>query len=167
MRIETGYIKRLTVSLIFFIMERGLQSASGKDAELRMEASSLPEGYVIRMGILNSSPQFAVQVKNGRFIRLKERAARADLTISFKHLNAAFKVLTAQSGTPQAYAESRMTVRGNLNSAMITVRCLNILQGYLYPAFINRRVMKRVPPMTMKKHLIRFAVYMFGIPFGL
>lgn len=164
---SSAAFKLLTIRTIFFIMERGISSLSGKDADITREIKALPEGYVIRMNILNYTPQFAIKVKDGKFVRLDKRDAAADLTISFKHPAAALKVLTAQAGTPQAYSENRMCVKGNLNSAMITVRCMAILQGYLYPAFINRRVMRRVPPMTPKKHMIRLAVYLLGIPFGL
>jgi hypothetical protein len=46
-------------------------------------------------------------------------------------------------------------------------RCLNTLLTLLYPKFICKRLLKRVPPMPLKKWLVKAVVNVVGVPFGL
>ena len=84
-----------------------------------------------------------------------------------KNIESAVLIFTAQIGTPQGYAEHRMSIKGDIGQAMSLIRCLNIVQAYLFPKIISKRILKRVPNFTIKKHLNRFIIYFVGIPFGI
>jgi hypothetical protein len=70
-------------------------------------------------------------------------------------------------GTPQGYAEHRMSVKGDLAKAMSLIRCLNLVEFYLFPGFIARRILKRLPAMNLRRFGLRLHVYFLGIPFGI
>lgn len=91
----------------------------------------------------------------------------ADLVVNFKNLECAFLVCTGQLGPAQGYAEHRMSIKGDLSQAMAYIRCLNILEAYLFPKIISRRIMKRVPPMGLRKQAVRLVIHLMGIPLGL
>jgi len=75
----------------------------------------------------------------------------ADLVINYKNIECAFMVLTPQKGIPQAFAEHRMSVVGYLGDAMIFTRCINIVLCYLYPRFINKRLLRPCPLFGLEK----------------
>jgi len=159
-------LKLLIARLSLFSLGRAFQTSSALDEDIRRELTAWPEGYAVIMKIGPQGPAM-VLVKEGDRMRYHgEKERPADLLLTFKHLEAAFPVLTAQIGTPQAFAQNRATLKGDLSQALRLIRCLDMVQGYLFPNLIKKRIMKRVPPMTPKKMFNRFLVYMLGIPLG-
>ncbi len=161
------WFKILVAKIVFFVLGRAFQSATKHDPDIKKEISVWREGFVLIMRVLPNGPRMVLEKLNGR---LKYRGAKyddGDLVISFKNIECAFLVLTPQVGAAQAFAERRMTVKGDLGNAMIFTRCLTILLGHLYPQFICRRLVKRVAPMPLKKQMIKLVINVVGIPFGL
>jgi hypothetical protein len=146
---------------------RALQSASIHDDEVKNEISSWIEGFKIKMFISPNGPSMLIEKKGGILKYIGNKNEEADLVINFKNIECAFMVLTPQKGIPQAFAEHRMSVIGDVADAMIFTRCINIVLCYLYPRFINKRLLRRVPSLGFKKQLNRFVIYLLGIPFGL
>jgi hypothetical protein len=91
------------------------------------------------------------------------KAPDADAVIEFKSLDAALLVLTGQIGIDRAYAEHRFSLKGDLFSiGMPLVRCLYIVESYLFPKSIAKKILKRWP----KRSSSGFAVYfhtIFGV----
>lgn len=108
-----------------------------------------------------------LEKRNGRLRYLGSKKKPADLIISFKTVEAAFLVMSAQLSTPQSYAEHRATLKGDSTAAMSLIRCLNIVQAYLFPKVLSRRVLKRVPEMTPSRMAARAAVLGIGVPLSL
>ena len=77
----------------------------------------------------------------------------ADLTISFKHIKHAFLTLSFQESTARAFANDRMLLDGDLNLAMIIVRCLDRMETLVLPKFIAKRAVKHYPPIAMSEKL--------------
>ncbi|MCJ7689563.1 MAG: hypothetical protein MUO60_09635 [Clostridiaceae bacterium] len=69
----------------------------------------------------------------------------ADLSIYFKNIEAALLVLTGRIGIAQAFAEHRFIVKGDIMESMSLVRCLNIVEAYLFPNFIVKKILIKVP----------------------
>jgi hypothetical protein len=67
----------------------------------------------------------------------------ATLLVTFKSVDGALPVLLGQKAILQAFAEHRATVRGDLALAMSLVRCLHVVEGYLFPDFMTRRILPR------------------------
>lgn len=157
--------KKFLIKILLFFVGRGMQSASKYDPDVKKEIEAYPDNLTITMNILPNGSSMTIQ-KQGSALQYIQNVQQPDLTISFKNIESAFMVLTAQIGTPQAYAEHRISVKGNVTYAVIFTRCMKILQGYLFIGIINKRIMKRLPPMPLKKQLIRIYIYTIGIPFG-
>jgi hypothetical protein len=161
-------IKKIMCSVLLFCLGRGFQTVSGFDPDVKKEIEGWNEGFGILFEVAPEGPYLHLRKEKSRIRFLGLSKADADLVIQFKNIEAAFMVLTAQMGTPQAFAEHRISVRGNLPEAMRLIRCLNYVQYYLFPAFIAGKVMKRLPPIPAGRLLSgRAYVYLFGVPLGL
>lgn len=157
----------LVLKIVLFILGRGFQSIAARDEEVKREVESWEESFSILFEVLPSGPYLYLQKQNGRLRTLGLVRNEADLVISFKTLGTAFLIFTGQMGTPQGYAEHRISVQGDLVRAMSLIRCLNLVEFYLFPGFIARGILKRLPPMTMRRFALRLHVYFLGIPFGI
>ena len=58
-----------------------------------------------------------------------------------------------------AYAQHSFTLQGNINAAMGFVRAMEITEGYLFPSFWAKRILKRLP----KKRIPTLGVYVFAL----
>jgi len=161
-------IKKILCSALLFCLGRGFQAVSGTDPEIEKEIEAWDEGFSILFEVAPEGPFLHLRKGKDRMLFAGMRSAEADLVVHFKNIEAAFMVLTTQMGTPRAFAEHRIGVRGNIPEAMRLIRCLNYVQYYLFPAFIVGRVMKRLPPIPAGRLLSgRARVYLMGIPLGL
>jgi len=161
------WFKALIAKIVFIVLGRAFQSGAKHDPDIKKEVSAWPEGFILIMNVLPFGPRMAMEKTNGR---LKYRGTKhddGDLVVNFKNLECAFLVLTPQIGSAQAFAERRMTVKGDIAYAMAFTRCLNTLLTLLYPKFICKRLLKRVPPMSLKKLMVKVVVNVVGVPFGL
>jgi hypothetical protein len=157
-------IKRFIVKANFFILGRGLQAASRFDSQVKNEVSDWDEGFTVMMKVQPRGPSLAWKKSNGRMKYVGSKAVKADLTVVMKNLESALLMMTAQIGTAQAYAQHRLGLEGSIVDAMTLTRCLNSAETYLFPKFISKKILKRPPKMGIKKHCIRFLVYL-GIIF--
>ncbi len=162
--------KTVTARVAFRVLGKALQSASRRDDVIRYEISRWPEGATVLFKVLPFGPRMGLEKEDGR---LRYRGSKieedeADLVIYFKNLESAMLVLTPQRSIPQAFAEHRLSVKGDLSQAVALTRCINQVQALLYPNWIARRVMKRVPAVPFgTRQAQRLRLYALGIPFGL
>lgn len=157
----------MVVKIVLFVLGRGFQCLAARDAAIKKEVAGWEESFSIMFRILPRGPYMTLQKINGRMRYTGMQECNADLIINFKNLESAFMVFTAQLGTAQGYAQHRLSVEGDISRAMSLIRCLNIVEFYLFPALIARRILKRMPSMSLKKFGLRIYVYLLGIPFGL
>ena len=182
--------KEATVKSVFLFLGTAFEAAAKRDPDIKKEVSSWNNGFTLSMNILPYGPYMTFEKVDNRLyyrgVRLKDRnndikereakgeAAQSrdvklqdiDVIVNFKNIECAFMVLTPQMGTPQAYAERRLLVKGDLVKIMSFSRCLNILLAHLYPKFVYASLMKRPPRMGFKKQLVRLMI-MADIAVGL
>jgi hypothetical protein len=159
--------KSLVIKIVFFLLGRSFHSTSKLDPDIRKEIAHWEEGFTFMMKIFPNAPRMTVEKRRGILKYRGSAPESADLIITFKSLESAFLLFTAQCGTCQGFAESRFIVNGDIPLGMSLIRCLNIIQGYLFPSLISRLILKRVPPMPLYKHLVRLYIYLIGVPLGL
>jgi len=167
--IEPGHkgFKTLVIKIVFFLLGRSFHSTSKLDPDIKKEIALWEEGFSFMMKIFPNGPRMTVEKRRGILKYRGSAPESADLVITFKSLESAFLLFTAQCGTCQGFAESRFIVNGDIPMAMSLTRCLNVIQGYLFPSIISRLILKRVPPMPLYKQLVRLYIYLVGVPLGL
>ncbi len=161
------WFKEVVVKIVFFTLGRAFQSAVKVDSELKKEVTPWKDDFTLSMGVLPNGPKMAIRKKDNRIHYLGCHFSCSDLEINFKNIECAFLVLTPQIGAAQAFAERRLSVKGDLAIASSFTRCLNLIIAYLYPKFITEKLVKRVPPMPLKRQINRIYIYILGIPFGI
>ncbi len=164
-------IKTFIIKLMFFFFGRALQIVSTLDPDIRNEISRWPEDYLILYKVLPKGPRMALarnRLGHLEYRGGKVREAEADLTVAIKNVESAFLIFTFQIGMNQAYAQNRLSVRGDIPTAMSQMRVLNLTLAYMLPKFVVRKITMKVPEIRpLKKHLSRGLIYFFGIPFGI
>lgn len=163
----TKPFKTFVVKTVLFVLGRGFQTIAARDAEVKAEVDGWDNKLSIMFEISPNGPYMTLQKIDGSLRYMGLVKVNADLAVCFKNMDAAFSVFTAQISTPQSYAEHRISVRGDLPKVMSLMRCLDIVEFYLFPGLIARRIIKRMPQMTLKKFGLRLYTYFLGIPFGL
>lgn len=165
--------KRFKVGVIktaMFALGRAWQALYRFDTRLQTEVADWPEGYRLMFKVCPHGPQLVMEKDaQGRlnYCGLAGREEDVDLVIFFKNVECAFLIYTAQMGIPQAYAEHRMSVKGDLRYGLSVVRSMNVVETYIFPRLIAKQTVKRpveIPPV--KKHAVRLWTYLVGIPFG-
>ena len=160
-------IKNLVAKVSMISLGRSFQVASALDQTIQEEIRAWPEGFTIVMKVMPGGPCMVMTKIGERMKYMGGKEREADLLVMFKNLESALLVLTAQMGTPQAFAECRVSVKGNLTDAMIMTRCLNVTQAYLMPKFMGKKIMKRVPGIPFGQLIKnRAIIYTVGVPFG-
>lgn len=177
-------VKVLTAKIVFLFLGSAMEYAAKKDPDIKKEVDSWEDGFTLMMNVLPYGPYMTFEKKGGRLhfrgLKLKdknndikERIAKngrvkyhgaklknIDVIINFKNIESAFMILTPQMGVPQAYAERRVLVKGDLVKVMSFARVLTILLALLYPRFLCAPLVKRMPPMGFKKQIISLMVLM-------
>jgi hypothetical protein len=136
--------KRVVAGIVFAVMGRGIVACTRFDRRVRGEVASWPEGTTITLAILPGSPCTTVRKRGGEIEALGSHSdADSTLLVTFKSVDGAFPVLLGMKSILQSFAEHRATVRGDLALAMSLVRCLHVVEGYLFPDFMTRRILPR------------------------
>ncbi len=114
------------------------------DTRVLHELALFREGQAYSIEAGKGGPTLHVQWKNGRLLRLASPAAGAT-ALRIKSLPLAFRLFTGQMGLAQAYAWHAFTVQGDLAAVMAFARLVNIVEAYLFPRVITRRLMTDIP----------------------
>lgn len=138
--------KKLYVTIMMETVGRALQALSQQDALVQSEVAGLPNGFIFCMRVGTGQPALMV-MKDGdgtlRYLGAKAQA-EPDLTISIKHIELAFRMLSFQESTSQAFANDRMIVDGDVSLAVRMVRVLNRLESIILPDVVAQLAVKRV-----------------------
>lgn len=157
-----AYIQLVYVNLMIWLVGRLLEAASKVDKKIQEEIKALPSAFAFSMGVLPGGPEFIVQKQaSGMFYcKRKKDTIPADLIISFKHVKHAFLVLAFQESTARSFANDRMLLDGEINLAMIVVRCLDRMESLVLPKFIAVRAVKCYPTISFLEKL-RLAIEIY------
>ncbi len=159
-------IKKGIVWVVMFILGRSFQAASKMDPTIQRELLAWKEDIVVLIQVLPKGPGMCLQKKAGRIHFLIFKSKKPDLVINFKSIETAFPVMTGLMGVEMGFAQNRMTVLGDIPTALRLIRCINRLEAFLFPKILSRRILKKVPDLGFNDHLIRLRLYLTGILFG-
>ena len=159
--------KTLMVQAGLFLLGRALEAAAVLDPDVRREVATWNDPMTVMLHVHSRGPTMVLKKQDGVLRYAGARPVDADLTIFFKNLESAFLVFSAQMSSPQGSAEHRVSLKGDASQAMSLIRCMDIAQSYLFPKFIAQNVLKKVPPMTLKRAGVKAAILGVGIPVGL
>lgn len=135
--------QRTVCRVVLFFLFRALNALSTRDSRVAAETALWPEQRVLGLEV-PGGPSLYIARRGARLARLKACDA-PDILIRFKSVRDAFYVFTGQMGVAAAYAQHRFTVRGNVSETMGFVRCVDLAEGYLFPPFWAKSILKELP----------------------
>ncbi len=155
--------KSLVAKIIIWFLIRAIIASARLDSYVKEEVATWKDNSIIMLKVDDFGPSIAFK-KNGRRLNLIKvsEMENPDLAIYFKNIEAALLILTGQLGIAQAFAEHRYTLKGDVGFAMSFVRVLYIVEAYLFPQFITKKILKSMPDRDSS----RFKIYkatIFGV----
>ncbi len=163
---KKSIFKNAVVAVGFYALGRGTESTSKFNSNLKGELKAWEEGYLILLKVAPSGKELWLQ-KSGESMKwIGKQSKEADLIVVFKNLDTAFKIITTLSNVHTAFVQNRIMVYGDVSQSMVLIRILNIVQSYLFPPFLSKHVLKRVPKFSFAQHMGRIRVYTTGLLFG-
>ncbi len=160
--------KKVVLTVMFFVLGRAFVFTNKFDSSVKKEISEWPEGYKIIFYTAYHGPSMGLIKRNNRIIRAKIPLDNADLSIIFKNVDSAFLMMTAQMGIPVAFAEHRFILKGESHLAMSLIRCLNVVQTYLFPRIIAKRLIRKLPKIPWyRRYFYRLRIYLLTVPLGI
>lgn len=136
-------IKKYISKIVLFFLYRGFNIVSKIDSNVHGEVQKWQDGYTIKIQTCENGPSLLLKKQGSKIVRLK-KDQECNLEIIFKNLDSAFLLLTGRLGIAKAYCEHRFVLKGNIMEAMSLVRCLDIVETYLFPKFIVKHLVKEV-----------------------
>jgi len=162
------WFKVQLVKIVFFVLGRALQSASRFDPVIQEELKEWPDNLSIMYKVQPFGPDMMICKENGQLRKRLSSEEEATIIIYLKNIEYSFLLMTTQKGTVQAFLESAAYLKGDVPIAMSLIRILDRVQFYLFPRIIAKRVIKRLPSISLtSRYLGRLRLYFLGIPFGI
>lgn len=162
------WFKTIVCKVVMVILGRAFQVFSKHDHEILREVSAWPEGFILELNVLPLGPKLLLSKEDGKIKAVGKIEKKTDLSVNFKNIESAFLILTPLMGVPQGFAEHRFIVIGDVAKAMAFTRCLNRILAYLYPDFLCKNLMRRIPEISFQKRMAkRLYFYTIGLVTGL
>ena len=130
------------------VVGRMLAAASAEDPVVSTDLAPTPKGFEFALGVFPDDFLLVLRAEGeGRLRVVPRRDPRAPgLTLGFKHIAHAFRMLTFVDGTAEAFAADRVVVDGDVRHANRFLRALDRTISLTLPAALAGRVAKRVVP---------------------
>ena len=148
--------KALAATVLLFL-GRGLVAAARVDSRVRDEVSGWPDGTVVTIAVAPDGPSATWRWEGGTLSYLGGRSPLTpSLLVTYKSVDVALPVLLGMQGILSAFAQHRSTLAGDIGLGMSLVRCLHIVEAYLFPDVIGRRVLPGTP-VRERSHVRAYA----------
>jgi hypothetical protein len=148
--------RKTLAAIVLWVLGRGLVASARLDGRVRREVASWPDPSVVTLLIAPWGPRVSWRRTGNSLTALGSAEADPDLLVTFKSVDVALPCLLGAKGVLDAFAEHRSTVSGDLTHAMSILRCLHIVEGYLFPDIMTRRILPR-PAERSRGHLVAYA----------
>ena len=155
-------MKKLIAKIVLFFLYRGFKVVYKIDEKVKSEIDSWNEGFGIKIITCKNGPSLYIKKENGNIVRVKNKEEKAEIEILFKNFDSAFLLLTGRMGISKAYAQHRFLLKGNIMDAMSFVRCTDIVESYLFPKFITKRILKEVTKRKVNIFIVYIRVIIGG-----
>ena len=136
-------------ALVLQVLFRGFRVLYKNDERVRTEIDSWDRGLTLKLVCVPGGAVLAMRKSEHSGVKRLPRAQRAAITMRFKSVEGAARVLTGLMSVSEAYAEHFFTLEGDIYQTMSFVRCVEYAEAYLFPHFWSSRILKEVPEKRM------------------
>ena len=129
-------VARATVGALLSLTEEGLCAIGRTDSLAHEDVAGFPDGFTFEMNVLPSGPGLRVRKEGGRLLPDRD-CSRPTLSIRFKHLRHALRVIAMVDDVPKAIANDRLVIEGELSWAMRIGRITERMMRALVPRALS------------------------------
>ncbi len=144
-------IKHFIIYIVLQFLYRGLKVLYKNDSRIMYELDGWKSDKTLRLKIING-PSITFQYTYLKGIE-KLNCHDIDIDIIFKNMHTAFFVFIGLKSVKQAYLEHDFILKGDIFESMRFVRCVDLVEIYLFPRFMTKRILnhheKRYKPMLL------------------
>lgn len=153
----TMELERIICRVVLRVLQGGFQELYHLDHRIAKEMNQWENNLIYGLECPQGGASLYLQWKDGALKKVKNPPVTYhDAVIRFTSMHMAMLVLTGQIGISGAYAMHGFTLKGDIAKTMSFARCVDILESYLFPKLITKRIMTAVP----KKQTSSFLVYL-------
>ena len=135
-------MKNFLMRIILHFLYKGIKILNNRDSYITNDIKNLPDNYKIKIETnLKNGKCLCIQ-KDGNKIKKTKNEGDFNLIIKFKNKNLAYQVLLGKVSIADAFAKHYFVLYGNIYEAMAVTRILERAEGYLFPKFINKKILK-------------------------
>lgn len=129
-----------------------------KDNLAKQEFKSLPEKLKVTMKIFDSKNLLEIYKKGDKlyFSNKSKDEFKNEITIIFKNKKSASLCLFGRIGVRESFCRHDIVLAGNINTAIVLVRIIEIAEYYLFPRFITKKFLPKI-----KKQFSSLKLYWF------
>lgn len=142
------FVQKAVVAVVLRVVHAALVELQTLDSRVEKELRRLPEGMSYALGTGFRGPELFVEWKEGRLQRRKTME-NPHCSLRIKSLPLSFQLFTGQVGIAQAYARHAFTLAGDVGDVMKLARMINLVEAYLFPRVITRRILTDIPPLQV------------------
>lgn len=142
-------------AVVLYVLFGGICVLYQEDERVKEEIDSWKDGMVYCLECSPGGPFLMFGKKGRRLYRLVPDEKAADTCIRFKHMGEAFKVLMGMEGIAGSYAAHGFALKGDISSAMTFSRVVDLVESYLFPRVMTKRILKEVA----QKETYSLAIY--------
>lgn len=149
--------QKFTIGVVLHVVYAALVELYRLDSRARKEMDALPEGMSYSITTGHKAPVLNVQWQQGKLSSLVQLAEPV-CSLRIKSLAHSFRLFTGQMGLAQAYACHAFSMRGEIADVMKLARMVNLVEGYLFPPVITRRILVEIPPLQVSSLRVYAAI---------
>jgi hypothetical protein len=157
-------VKHVLCSTVLSVLGPAFEVVGRHAPEFRKEIEPWEDGRRFSLGVLPKGPSITLEKSGNQIYYLGKGMKSPHISLFFKNYDSALPVLMGIAGSHQAFAENRILVKGDLAKTMEINRVVNIVNAYLLPGIVVKRVLKRPPKMTLKSYINKGKVYAGLVP---
>ncbi|MBN1656032.1 MAG: hypothetical protein JXA30_19850 [Deltaproteobacteria bacterium] len=156
----TKRAKNWVTGLSLYFLGMGIQAGYAIDPVIKQEIDDWPDPFTFLFSVING-PRMAIQKKDGLVRYLGQKAeVRADVEMCIKNPEFAFMLMVGQMSTQDAVAHNRQFVKGDLSQTLAVIRVMSRVQALLFPGFIAKNYINRVPSFSWL--ILRNRILLYG-----
>ena len=131
-------MKKIIIWVVLQFLYRGMKVLYKLDYRMKEELDGWRENKTLRIQIMNGP---SITMTYTYLQGLQKTHQTPDITIVFKSVHTAFLVFTGMMSVKQAYLEHRFSLKGDVYESMRFVRCVDLVETYLFPRFMTKRIL--------------------------
>lgn len=149
-------MKKFIIWIVLQFLYKGMKVLYYNDELIKQELDSWNKDKIIKLKIMEGP---AISIKYTYLHGLSLTKEKPDIEIIFKSVDTAFYVFIGLMSVKQAYLEHRFILKGDIYESMRFVRCVDLVETYLFPSFMTKRILNH----QEKKYYSSILIYLKAI----